>query len=70
MTKDEKLTASRLFGVLTGVVGVAVMIGPGAFCWRQLACQIAVLGAALSYAFAGIWGRQLRGLPQVITANG
>jgi len=69
-TKDEKLTASRLFGVLTGVVGVAVMIGPGAFAGGSTLAKIAVLGAALSYAFAGIWGRQFRGLPPVITANG
>ena len=30
-TKDEKLSTSRLFGVFAGMMGVAVMIGPGAF---------------------------------------
>src|SRR5215213_5470090 len=69
-TKDEKLTASRLFGVLTGVIGVAVMIGPGAFAGGSTLAKLAVLGAALSYAFAAIWGRRFRGLPPVITANG
>jgi drug/metabolite transporter (DMT)-like permease len=69
-TKDEKLTASRLFGVLAGVVGVAVMIGPGAFAEGSTLAKIAVLGAALSYAFAAIWGRWFRGLPPVITATG
>jgi drug/metabolite transporter (DMT)-like permease len=69
-TKDEKLTASRLLGVLAGAVGVAVMIGPGAFAGGTTLAQIVVLGAALSYAFAGIWGRRFRGLPPVITANG
>jgi drug/metabolite transporter (DMT)-like permease len=69
-TKDEKLTASRLFGVLAGVVGVAVMIGPGAFAEGSTLAKIAVLGAALSYAFAAIWGRRFRGLPPVITATG
>ena len=33
-TNDEKLSASRLLGVLAGVAGVAVMIGPGAFAQR------------------------------------
>jgi drug/metabolite transporter (DMT)-like permease len=69
-TKDEKLTASRLLGVLAGAVGVAVMIGPRAFAGSSTLAQIVVLGAALSYAFAGIWGRRFRGLPPVITANG
>jgi drug/metabolite transporter (DMT)-like permease len=69
-TKDEKLTASRLLGVLAGAAGVAVMIGPGAFAGGSTLAQIVVLGAALSYAFAGIWGRRFRGLPPVITANG
>jgi drug/metabolite transporter (DMT)-like permease len=70
VTKDEKLSASRLFGVSTGVVGVAVMIGPGAFAGGSALAKIAVLGAALSYAFAAIWGRRFRGLPPVTTATG
>jgi drug/metabolite transporter (DMT)-like permease len=69
-TNDEKLSASRLLGVLTGVVGVAVMIGPGAFAGGGTLARIAVLGAALSYAFAAVWGRRFRGLPPVITATG
>jgi drug/metabolite transporter (DMT)-like permease len=69
-TNDEKLSASRLLGVLTGVVGVAVMIGPGAFAGGGTLARIAVLGAALSYSFAAIWGRRFRDLPPVITATG
>jgi drug/metabolite transporter (DMT)-like permease len=69
-TNDEKLSPSRLLGVLAGVVGVAVMIGPGAFAGGGTLARIAVLGAALSYAFAAVWGRRFRGLPPVITATG
>jgi drug/metabolite transporter (DMT)-like permease len=71
-TNDEKLTASRLIGVLLGIVGVAVMIGPGALAGNggSTLARIAVLGAAMSYAFAAIWGRRFRGLPPTITANG
>ena len=70
-TNDEKLSAARLLGVFAGVAGVTVMIGPGAFAGGGgTLAKIAVLGAALSYAFAAIWGRQFRGLPPVLTATG
>ena len=63
LTRDERMTPSRLGGVLLGVAGVAVLIGPAALheLGLQLLAQIAVLGAALSYALAGIFGRRFRG---------
>ncbi len=71
-TTDEKLTLPRLLGVLTGVVGVAVMIGQGAFAGGggDTLAKVAVLGAALSYAFAAIWGRRFRGWPPTTIAAG
>jgi drug/metabolite transporter (DMT)-like permease len=70
-TADEKLTAPRLLGVLTGVAGVAVMIGPAALTGDGATlAKLAVLGAALSYAFASIWGRRFRSLPPAVTAAG
>jgi drug/metabolite transporter (DMT)-like permease len=71
-TKDEKLSASKLCGVFAGVIGVAVMIGPGAFAegGGSTLAKFDVLGAALSYAFAAIWGRRFRGVPSTIAANG
>jgi drug/metabolite transporter (DMT)-like permease len=71
-TKDEKLSASRLIGVFAGVIDVAAMIGPGAFAGGggSTLAKTAVLGAALSYAFAAIWGRRFRGVPSMIAANG
>jgi drug/metabolite transporter (DMT)-like permease len=71
-TNDEKLSASRLFGVLAGVIGVMVMIGPGAFAGGggSTLAKTAVLGAAVSYALAAIWGRRFRGVPPMIAANG
>src|ERR687889_1218368 len=41
-TKDEKLSAARLLGVLAGVAGVAVMIGPDAFAGGDTLAKIAV----------------------------
>ena len=71
VTADEKLTLTRLLGVLTGLLGVAVMIGPGALTsGGATLAKIAVLGAALSYGCAAIWGRRFRALPPTVTAAG
>lgn len=74
LTTDEKLSGGRLAGVLIGFAGVAVMIGPDAFraLGSNLAAQLACLGAAVSYAFAGIFGRRFRamGVTPITTAAG
>jgi len=74
MTADEKLTWNRLAGVVLGLAGVVVMIGPAALAGLGVAilAQIAVLGGALSYAFAGIFGRRFRamGISPAVTALG
>lgn len=74
LTTDERMTGHRLVGVLLGFVGVAVMVGPAVLegLGADLLAQVAVLGAALSYAFAGIFGRRFRrmGVPPLATATG
>lgn len=75
LTADEKLTPARLAGVLCGMAGVAVMIGPAALAGLggdKLLAQLAVLGAALSYAFSGVFGRRFRqlGITPVQSAAG
>ncbi len=74
LTRDERLTAGKLVGVLVGFAGVAVMIGPGAVAGlgSDLAAEIACLGAAVSYALAGIYGRRFRamGVAAMTTATG
>jgi drug/metabolite transporter (DMT)-like permease len=74
LTEDEKLTANRLAGVVIGFLGVAVMVGPAALggLGTNLLAQAAVLGGALSYALAGIFGRRFRrmGIPPLVTATG
>ena len=74
VTTDERLTGGKIAALLAGLGGVAVLVGPelaaqalsGA--WGQLAC----LGAALSYAFAGIYGRRFRtmGIAPMAAAGG
>ena len=72
LTRDEPLTANRLAGVAVGLAGVAVMVGIGALesLGAHVLAQLAVLGAALSYGFAGSWGRRLAVNPPIVTAAG
>jgi len=74
VTSDEKMNGGRLAGALTGFAGVIVMIGPDALdgISSNLAAQIACLGAALSYAFAGVFGRRFArmGAAPIQTATG
>jgi drug/metabolite transporter (DMT)-like permease len=74
LTRDERITGNRLAGVLVSLAGVAVMVGPAALAGlgASLLAQLAVLGAALSYAFAGVFGRRFRrmGVPPLATAGG
>jgi drug/metabolite transporter (DMT)-like permease len=74
LTPDEKMTAPRLAGVALGFVGVVVMLGPvtRAGLSENLLAQLACLGAALSYAFAGVFGRRFKrmGLAPIPTAAG
>ncbi|MEM9146679.1 MAG: DMT family transporter [Pseudomonadota bacterium] len=74
MTADERLSGMKLAGVILGFSGVAVMIGWDALGGLGVAvlAQVAILGAALSYAFAGVFGRRFRamGVPPMVTAFG
>jgi len=69
--KEEQLTAYRLIGVVLGVVGVAVLRGFGGPVDAGQTVGIALcLAAALSYGFAGLWGRKhLSSIPAVKTAT-
>lgn len=72
LTRDERITPCRLAGLVLGIAGVVVMIGPEALrgLGLHLLAQIAVLGAALSYAFASIYGRRFRGQQPLVSAAG
>ena len=72
LARDERFTVGRIGGVLFGLAGVTVLIGPDALhgSGADVFAQLAVLGAALSYAFAGVYGRRFRGLPPLVTATG
>lgn len=74
LTSDERMTGGKFSGVLIGFIGVAVMIGTdvlgdlGVHVTAQLMC----LAGAISYAFAGIYGRRFKamGVGPLSTAAG
>jgi drug/metabolite transporter (DMT)-like permease len=72
LAREERMTAARVAGVLLGLGGVVVLVGPSALRGldRPRLGQLAVLGAALSYACAGIYGRRFKDLPPLIAAAG
>ncbi len=72
LTADERITPLRLGGIVLGFLGVAVMIGPDALAGfsLNLGSEVAILGAAFSYGFAGIFGRRFRGISPLLPATG
>lgn len=71
---DERLTLGKLMGVIAGIAGVSVLIGPDAVkgIGGSALGQLAVIGAAFSYALAGVYARRFKtmGLSPIIVATG
>lgn len=59
---DEKMTANKLLGVCIGFLGTIIMVGPTTLngLMSDVYAQLAIMGAAISYAFAGVFGRHFR----------
>lgn len=74
LTADEKFDPGRLAGVVIGFLGVGVMIGldTAQALGADVVAQLMCLAAAVSYAFAGIYGRRFRalGISPMATAAG
>lgn len=72
LTADDRITPLRLGGIVLGFLGVGVMIGADALAGfsLNLGSELAILGAALSYGFAGIFGRRFRGMAPLLPATG
>ena len=74
LLSDERMTAAKIAGVILGFAGTVVMIGPDllAGLGDQVWAQLAILGAATSYAFAGTFGRRFKRLEidPILTAAG
>ena len=71
LTRDERLTAARVMGVLIGIGGVAILVGMSVAVSTDTkgVAEVACLLAALSYAMAAIFGRRLRRSEPLISAT-
>ncbi|MGB0227406.1 MAG: DMT family transporter [bacterium] len=73
-TTDEKINPRRLLGVLTGMGGVGLMMGLDSMesSGFHLLGQSAILLAAFSYGFAGVYGKRFAqlGISPLATATG
>ena len=72
LTRDEKASPGKVIGTLIGIAGAAAIVGPSALTGlgAPLWAQLAVIGAAASYALASIYGKRFRQLPPLHTATG
>lgn len=72
LVKDETLSAGRIGGILLGILGLVVLIGPDALtgAGATLAGQFLIVGGALSYAVSAVYSRRFRGQSPVATATG
>lgn len=72
LTTDEHASPAKIIGVILGILGTIVMIGPaahsgiGAPVWAYLA----IIGATFSYALAAVYAKRFKGVPPTITATG
>ena len=65
LLSDERITGGKLIGVALGILGVAVLIiGPSRIIeiTSDTTAQLAVVGAAISYGFATVYGRRFKAM--------
>jgi drug/metabolite transporter (DMT)-like permease len=72
ITRHETLSVRKLFGVLTGMAGICLIVGMQALggLGEQLVAEIAVVVATICYAGAAIFGRAFKGLDPMAPAAG
>ncbi len=72
LTRDERINSGKLVGIILGLLGVVLLMGPEALKGfsSNIIGQLSVLGGAVSYALASIFGRRFRDVPSSVTATG
>ncbi len=72
LTRDERLAARSLVGVLAGLAGIVVLVGPAALggLGTNPWAQISIAGGALSYGLNNVLARRMRRLSPVVAATG
>jgi drug/metabolite transporter (DMT)-like permease len=70
-TADEKMTTARVVGMFLALAGVAIAMRLAASeASNDVLAELAVLGAALSQALAGLLARRLKRMPSIYLAAG
>lgn len=66
----EKLDTSKLAGVLLGVGGVGILVGPAALGANTSSVigMLCILGGTVSYALSALWMRRLRHIPPLVSS--
>lgn len=72
LTRDESISWNKAAGILLGIAGTAVMIGPGllAGLGGPVWAKLALIGTAISYGFANAVAKRFRAVPPVLVAAG
>jgi drug/metabolite transporter (DMT)-like permease len=73
LTNEERMTPARVLGVLVGIAGLVVLVGPAALSGLgdELFGQALIVAASLSYALAAIAGRRwLKGMAPLVASTG
>jgi drug/metabolite transporter (DMT)-like permease len=72
ITRQERFTPWKAFGVALGLAGVCLVVGPAA--WGDvggpLLPELAILVATVCYSGAALYGRSFRALPPAVPAAG
>lgn len=69
LTQDEKLSVMKSIGILIGFIGMIILLLPKGFGNFELAGIFALIGA-ISYAFAGIFGKKLKSYNPILNVFG
>ena len=69
LTKDEKISTYKAIGILVGFIGMIILLLPKGFENFELASTFAII-AAISYAFAGVFGKKLKEYNPILNVFG
>lgn len=69
LTKDERLSKNKMIGISVGFIGIVVLVFPDTSQSIELPVLLALIGP-ISYAFAGIFGKILKGTDPLYSVFG
>lgn len=71
-TTDEKPGRAKIAGCFVGLIGTAVLVGPGAMdaAGAPLWALLLPIIAAISYGFGGVYSKRFRAIPAPVAAAG